>query len=184
MGAMRPPPAGPKKSSSAPTPRLPVTITGVAPWAFPSAARSSSGSSSSGSSCSGSSSSSSGSSSKVEGGVFTAKRVCPDDRSGHEMTGEERLLSYMSRCSPSAATGQRKRTFVIGCMHVSHLLVSLSSLIIYTGNVNWHQQQASATPTLLPTLRFHDLVFGRDLGSGSFGTVRYARTVIKGSTQV
>ena len=35
-----------------------------------------------------------------------------------------------------------------------------------------------------PNLKFHDLVFGRDLGSGAFSTVRYARCITPGSTQV
>lgn len=52
------------------------------------------------------------------------------------------------------------------------------------GGVDWQAQQAALTPTLLPGLRFHDLVFGRDLGAGAFGTVRYARSIMKGTTQV
>jgi hypothetical protein len=36
----------------------------------------------------------------------------------------------------------------------------------------WSQEQASLQPKLLPLLRFHDLVFGRVLGEGSFGTVK------------
>lgn len=43
----------------------------------------------------------------------------------------------------------------------------------------WVEDQALPTPTLLPTLKFHDLVFGRDLGSGTFGTVRYARLITR-----
>ena len=34
-------------------------------------------------------------------------------------------------------------------------------------------------PTLLPTLKFHDLVFGHELGEGAFSTVRYARQIIR-----
>ena len=37
----------------------------------------------------------------------------------------------------------------------------------------------SETPTFLPTLQFHDLVFGHELGRGSFGTVQYAKHILK-----
>jgi serine/threonine protein kinase len=39
----------------------------------------------------------------------------------------------------------------------------------------------SPAPTLLPSLAFHDLVFGRDLGSGTFSTVRYAKQIVRGT---
>jgi len=40
------------------------------------------------------------------------------------------------------------------------------------------------TPTLLPLLKFHQLVFGaEDLAAGAFSVVRYARTIIKEKTQ-
>jgi Protein kinase domain len=48
---------------------------------------------------------------------------------------------------------------------------------------SWKLQQSALTPTLLPTLKFHDLVFGRDLGSGAFSTVRYARQIIREKTR-
>eukprot|EP00536_Pseudo-nitzschia_multiseries_P001941 jgi/Psemu1/251126/estExt_Genewise1Plus.C_260038 len=39
------------------------------------------------------------------------------------------------------------------------------------------------TPTLLPTLKFYDLVFGHILGEGSFGCVRYARLIDRATTR-
>jgi hypothetical protein len=36
------------------------------------------------------------------------------------------------------------------------------------------------TPTLLPDLMFHDLVFGHELGTGSFSSVKYAKLIIRG----
>ncbi len=36
------------------------------------------------------------------------------------------------------------------------------------------------TPTLLPDLMFHDLVFGHELGSGSFSVVKYAKHIVHG----
>ena len=38
-------------------------------------------------------------------------------------------------------------------------------------------QHLTAAPTLLPSVIFQELVFGRDLGSGSFSTVRYCKHV-------
>jgi hypothetical protein len=44
---------------------------------------------------------------------------------------------------------------------------------------DWQSVQAAATPTLLPNLKFHDLVFGVVLGEGAFSTVKYARHITK-----
>ncbi|CAM9870614.1 unnamed protein product, partial [Phaeothamnion confervicola] len=44
----------------------------------------------------------------------------------------------------------------------------------------WHEEQMAPTPTLLPSLRFHDLVFGHELGRGTFSVVRYARRILPG----
>ncbi|EEC49590.1 predicted protein, partial [Phaeodactylum tricornutum CCAP 1055/1] len=38
-------------------------------------------------------------------------------------------------------------------------------------------------PTLLSNLKFHDLVFGHDLGVGAFGSVRYARLIDQSTTR-
>jgi serine/threonine protein kinase len=47
----------------------------------------------------------------------------------------------------------------------------------------WSLDQMAETPTLLPTLKFHDLVFGHELGAGSFGSVRYARLIDRSTTR-
>ena len=39
------------------------------------------------------------------------------------------------------------------------------------------------SPVLLPELKFHDLVFGKVLGTGAFSTVYYARRILPKSTQ-
>eukprot|EP01035_Chromulina_nebulosa_P016861 gene16861-22348_t len=44
---------------------------------------------------------------------------------------------------------------------------------------DWNAEQAALTPTLLPSLKFHDLVFGKELGRGAFSIVKYARVIIK-----
>jgi serine/threonine protein kinase len=47
----------------------------------------------------------------------------------------------------------------------------------------WARAQMAETPTLLPNLKFHDLVFGHDLGEGAFGLVRYARFIDRTRTR-
>jgi hypothetical protein len=51
------------------------------------------------------------------------------------------------------------------------------------GASSWSKAQMAKTPTLLPTLKFHDLVFGHDLGEGSFGSARYARLIDRSTTR-
>jgi serine/threonine protein kinase len=71
--------------------------------------------------------------------------------------GYQRLLDFMERCLPSqkdAGNGASEE--------------------------DWRAAQTALTPTLLPTLRFHDLVFGGELGKGSFGTVKYSRRICRG----
>jgi serine/threonine protein kinase len=58
-----------------------------------------------------------------------------------------------------------------------NLLQSDKSLVASGTAPSWQSALSSETPTLLPDLKFHNLVFGRDLGVGAFSTVRYARVV-------
>lgn len=44
------------------------------------------------------------------------------------------------------------------------------------------QDGLTLTPTLLPDLKFHDLVFGHELGSGAFSTVKYAKLIQPGKS--
>ena len=44
---------------------------------------------------------------------------------------------------------------------------------------DWNAMQAAASPSLLPNLKFHDLVFGVVLGEGAFSTVKYARHITR-----
>ena len=71
--------------------------------------------------------------------------------------GLARVLAYMEQIKPSEEEGD--------------------------GTSSWAKDQMSESPTLLPSLKFHDLVFGQDLGSGAFGTVRYARLIDKSLTR-
>lgn len=48
---------------------------------------------------------------------------------------------------------------------------------------SWSKAQMAETPTLLPDLKFHDLVFGQELGKGAFGVVKYARLIDRTKTR-
>ena len=72
---------------------------------------------------------------------------------GGTFSGIDALNEYMVRLTPDSVEGNSK---------------------------SWQLALSSETPTLMPDLKFHNLVFGRDLGSGAFSIVRYARVVKPG----
>lgn len=51
------------------------------------------------------------------------------------------------------------------------------------GVSHWSKTQMQESPTLLPSLKFHDLVFGHELGTGAFGSVKYARQIDQSKTR-
>jgi serine/threonine protein kinase len=51
------------------------------------------------------------------------------------------------------------------------------------GISSWAKAQMEESPVLLPNLKFHDLVFGQELGTGAFSTVKYARQIVKDRTR-
>lgn len=53
----------------------------------------------------------------------------------------------------------------------------------HDGVKSWTKTQMQESPVLLPGLKFHDLVFGQDLGTGAFSTVKYARHIVKDRTR-
>ena len=76
-------------------------------------------------------------------------------------TGHSRMQEYIRRCLPSSDSADNNNL------------------------LDWDAAQAAPTPTLLPSLKFHELVFsvGRPLGTGTFSTVKYARHVTHGCSQ-
>jgi serine/threonine protein kinase len=127
----------------------PVTVTGVAPWAFqqqqqassqPRRVRARPAAPSPGDALSSAS---------------TSITPVPDlEASAARESGLTRVRKFMERLKPKLSGEDIDQT--------------------------WHAMQMDLTPTLLPDLKFHDLVFGHNLGSGSFSTVRYARWIQKG----
>jgi len=52
------------------------------------------------------------------------------------------------------------------------------------GPTSWEAALMEEAPTLLPTLKFHNLVYGaEDIGQGAFSVVRYARAIQQEKTQ-
>lgn len=51
------------------------------------------------------------------------------------------------------------------------------------GISSWAKAQMQESPVLFPNLKFHDLVFGQELGTGAFSTVKYARRIVKTQTR-
>ncbi len=51
------------------------------------------------------------------------------------------------------------------------------------GISSWAKAQASESPCLQPSMKFHSLVFGHKLGEGAFSTVKYARLITKDRTR-
>ena len=76
-----------------------------------------------------------------------------------QITNRELLLNYIVKCLPKDDR-------------------------LSTDNVNdWRLEQAAIVPKLLPNLKFHDLVFGKELGKGAFSIVKYARLINKDKNQ-
>jgi len=75
-----------------------------------------------------------------------------------EQSGRDLMQAFISRCMPSSSPASAAEDKVA---------------------TDWNVLQASSTPTLLPTLKFHELVFrvGKPLGTGAFSVVKYARHV-------
>ena len=97
---------------------------------------------------------------------ITRRRTAASDESNSGIT---KLKLFMSQCMPDSASSssQEANDQILGGQY---------------GNA-WTRAQAAATPTLRPSLKLHDLVFGQDLGSGAFSVVRYAREIDRNSTR-
>lgn len=66
-----------------------------------------------------------------------------------------------------------------GLAHVLAYMKSIQPPEEEEGFSSWSRAQMAETPTYLPKLKFHGLVFGHDLGTGAFGSVKYARLIDK-----
>ena len=136
----------------------PVTITGVAPWAVQSRPAGSVAAVSSSSSSSSSSSTPSTLHHHLSSGATLAEGKEGLADGEERLGGFELMQAYIDRCVPPS----RPLTEAERAQQQAE---------------DWNNQQAAATPTLLPDLKFHDLVFGAVLGEGAFSIVKYARRI-------
>lgn len=140
----------------------PLTATGVAPWAFKGAGappRPGPLSSIQGGGLGGTS----GPTKPPERGSISSLQPCREDvaeEPAQEASGLDRVYEYLKVLSPDASSEAG------------------------AGAQLWETALMAETPTLLPDLKFHQLVFGaEDLASGAFSVVRYARSIVKDKTQ-
>ena len=143
----------------------PLTITGVAPWAFHMQAQTQS-------------------SHQHQRRVKMASRdLSPCQQHSGQVTSPSTQEIFEKRISPPVPTG-----FQLVRMYWRRCRVSGSGGDPTSINdddesnddenddidlpSSWSRDQACLKPKLLPQLRFHDLVFGQVLGEGSFGTVK------------
>jgi Protein kinase domain/Protein phosphatase 2A regulatory B subunit (B56 family) len=137
----------------------PVTVTGVAPWAVQS--------------------SSSTPPVTVTGVAPWAVGSAPGSTaSSTKRRALDAHVESNAESGASASTGSTGLDVVLACMKLIEPPDSGED-----GVSSWSKMQMSETPTLLPNLKFHDLVFGHDLGKGAFGCVRYARLIDRSKTR-
>ncbi len=185
--------SAPKMSSSlglqaASAKNPPVTITGVAPWAFPQAARYPM--------CSTRKQHNTNriritkkdnkfykkqakleKSDQVRSHVGTTKKLPPHD----EGTTTTNAIhdSSSSECSIQKETTAPAGEVLNGVKKMKAFIEKLKPANSCDGNEegSWHAEQMRLSPTCFPDLKFHNLVFGHELGCGSFSRVCYARQI-------
>lgn len=165
-------PGGSKWSGGANQP--PATITGVAPWAKKTA----------------------GSPAAAFGGSSMSSFAEDGDGGG---SGEgpppatPAVLSASASASAAAEDGTKRQRLngaddgeaavAVAGLPLDSLGVVLAFIDKYrvvAAQVVNSMDAMTETPTLLPTLKFHELVYGHDLGSGAFSTVKYAKQIVRG----
>ncbi|CAD7939703.1 unnamed protein product [Amoebophrya sp. A120] len=155
---------GPAGGGTGTSRQPPATITGVAPWAMGGAAGHA-----------GSTSMRGGRGPVIPGGVGSRLGLLgPLEETSGASAESEQLISQMK---PSADSDQDPALKAMG--EYLKKLNPRSDIVR-----DWDDQLLSLTPTWLPSLKFHDVVYGnQDLGRGAFSVVKYGRTVLKSKTQ-
>lgn len=140
----------------------PATITGVAPWALQQEPMN-------------------------EGGVTkvdsSSEMSIPEEEEQDDIVGDA-VSDNASKSSPSSAKEdmdlepvEDEKPAVTGFELVMEFVKKhLAESKRHTTEMN----SMAETPTLLPTLKFHNLVWGHDLGNGAFSQVKYAKHVTRG----
>lgn len=84
---------------------------------------------------------------------------------------------------PQSLATQPESEVITGADYVQSFIQRIKPMEENDGISAWSKAQLAETPTLLPNLKFHDLVFGHELGTGSFSTVKYARLIERNKTR-
>lgn len=157
-GALRPGPLSNAQASNGSQKQPPLTTTGVAPWAFK------------------------GQPPKAGplGGGLGAGPPRP-----RKPPPKSSLGAFREEDEEKGEDGNAAASSKSGIERVRAYMKVLCPLVSQDGKGQpWEAAQMAESPTLLPTLKFHNLVFGHeDLGTGAFSVVRYARTIDKDTTQ-
>lgn len=184
MGGWKPPPIGssrptgvrnsamPPPSSRAPRAAPPLAVTGVAPWSMNHRPTPSQRSSAKNPPL--------GVTGVAPWAVQKRPPVNVKRRAGEALSGvseekdlDEKAAENSQQSNPSQGFASRVLSY----------MESIKPAEEEEGVSSWAKAQMSETPTLLPNLKFHDLVFGHDLGEGAFGSVRYARLIDRTRTR-
>jgi hypothetical protein len=152
----------------------PLTTTGVAPWAFENKSKASGPLTAMGAQIAGGAPSRPGGAPRLPqpgGGPGPAKgSLGPSPLQAFEEEEEEDQRGAAE--SPS------------GIDRVHEYMKRLNPTPEASDGASWEAALMAEAPTLLPTLKFHDLVFVHEpLGSGAFSVVKYARAIQKSKTQ-
>jgi Protein kinase domain len=107
---------------------------------------------------------------------LTVTGVAPWAMHSSSALGNKRVAPVPSLSNTPETAKELQRT---GFVYVLASMETLKPPVEEDGISSWSLAQMAETPTLLPHLKFHDLVFGHDLGTGAFGCVKYARLIDK-----
>ena len=168
-------PSDPKSSGPSSNKNPPLTVTGVAPWAMSTAPKSSAPT-------------------PNKNPPLTVTGVAPwamQKHPGPPPSGKRRAIEALPGVNESDALEgesieEEDQGSSISDPPQSRVLTYMNQIKPPEedeGASSWAKAQMAETPTLLPNLKFHDLVFGHDLGEGAFGSVRYARLIDRSKTR-
>eukprot|EP00039_Didymoeca_costata_P006938 m.94804 g.94804 ORF g.94804 m.94804 type:complete len:958 (+) comp13459_c0_seq1:122-2995(+) len=108
----------------------------------------------------------------------------PKYAAGVRMGVHPSAMAQQSAASADPKDSSEKKSLVVDQEHPKDGFTAVLAFIEkYKADAQIHfetMDSMTVTPTLLPTLKFHELVFGRELGSGAFSIVKYAKQIIKG----
>lgn len=93
-------------------------------------------------------------------GKSSGEEESRSEKHGPRGEGLARILNFVQRCLPETAPRTAEEEEAARLQ-------------------DWRTVQAAVSPSLLPDLKFHDLVFGTVLGEGAFSVVKYARQILK-----